>query len=66
MLTLEIKLRSNEENVVYSGTHNTFREAMGIAIDECGRDGYIQFVQEEKGSKDLRARTNKYIIDIMY
>ena len=66
MLTLEIKLKSNEKNVVYSGTHNTFSEAMSIAIDECGRDGYIQFVQEDKGSRDLRARTSKYVIDIMY
>lgn len=66
MMTLEIKFKTNEKNVVYSGTHNTFGEVMGIAIDKCGHDGYIKFIQEDKGSRDLRARTSKYIIDIMY
>ena len=67
MLSIEIKMvRNKKEVTVLYETKNTFHEAKQIAINECGKDGYIKFLQEEKSSRDLRARTPNYIIDIMY
>lgn len=66
MLSIEIKLRRNESEVVRYEVMNHFHEAKNVAIEECGMDGYIRFLQKEKGSRDLRAETPNYVIDIMY
>lgn len=63
MLSVEIKLISNEKTV-YFGTHHDLREAKGIVIDTCGRAGWLNFKKERGG--DIRATNNKYIVDIMY
>lgn len=64
MMTVEIKLRSNEKKVVYLGTHNNLYEAKGVVVNTCGYAGWLEFVREKGG--DIRAKNDKYIVDIMY
>lgn len=63
MLTIEIKL-NDESKVVYFGTHHDMREAKGVVISTCGHAGWLEFVREKGG--DIRAKNDKYIVDIMY